>query len=275
MGIRLVALDMDGTVLLDDHLTITPAVRTAMEKAVEQGVLVVPATGRVCDMLPSVFREIGGIRYVINSNGASVRDMQEDCVLYTNLIPVETVQRILEILEPYGLLIQIYCEGKIYTESRSLKRVNDLPFTAEFIENIRKTQIELDSFQSLLEQHPEGVEKLNLAHVEPGLREKLWKQFEAMPGISVVSSAGSNIELNRKGASKGDALCHLCKLLQIDPAETMAIGDSGNDIEMLQFAGYSVVMENGTPEAKAVAKYRTASNADDGVARAIETYILQ
>lgn len=275
MGIRLVALDMDGTVLLDDHLTITPAVRTAMEKAVEQGVLVVPATGRVCDMLPSVFREIGGIRYVINSNGASVRDMQEDCVLYTNLIPVETVQRILEALEPYGLLIQIYCEGKIYTESRSLKRVNDLPFTAEFIENIRKTQIELDSFHSLLEQHPEGVEKLNLAHVEPGLREKLWKQFEAMPGIAVVSSAGSNIELNREGASKGDALYHLCKLLQIDPAETMAIGDSGNDIEMLQFAGYSVVMENGTPEAKAVAKYCTASNADDGVARAIETYILQ
>ena len=79
-----------------------------------------------------------------------------------------------------------------------------LPFAAEFIENIRKTQIELDSFQALLEEHPEGVEKLNLAHVESGLREKLWKQFEAMPGVTVVSSAGSNIELNRDaGRAKG------------------------------------------------------------------------
>ena len=50
MGIRLIALDMDGTVLLDDHLTVTPAVQLAMQKAVKRGVLVVPATGRVAAM---------------------------------------------------------------------------------------------------------------------------------------------------------------------------------------------------------------------------------
>ena len=137
------------------------------------------------------------IHILINSNGASGWDRVENRVIYSNPIPAETVRQILRILEPYGLLTQIYCGGNIYAEKRSLARVVDLPFAVEFIENIRKTQIELDSFQTLLEEHPEGVEKLNLAHVESGLREKLWKQFEAMPGVTVVSSAGSNIELNR------------------------------------------------------------------------------
>lgn len=274
MGIQLVALDMDGTVLLDDHLTVTPAVRRSIEQALAKGVTVVPATGRVAAMLPKVFYELDGIRYVINSNGASVWDRVENRVIYSNPIPAETVRQILQILEPYGLLTQIYCGGNIYAEKRSLARAVDLPFAAEFIENIRKTQIELDSFQALLEEHPEGVEKLNLAHVESGLREKLWKQFEAMPGVTVVSSAGSNIELNRDGASKGDALHHLCQRLQIPPENVMAVGDSGNDVEMLRYAGCSVAMENGTPEAKAAAKYRTASNEQDGVARAIEQFVL-
>ena len=275
MEIQLIALDMDGTVLLDDHITISPAVRTAMQAAAAQGVLVVPATGRVNDMLPKAFREMDGVRYVINSNGASVRDMQENRVVYENPIPAAAVREILAILEPYSILTQIYCGGKICTEKRSLKRVDDLPFAPEFIENIRRTQFCVDSFDTLLDQYPEGVEKLNLAYVEPGLCEKLWKQFEAMPGISVVSSIGSNIELNRKGASKGDALRYLCRTLHIAPEHVMAVGDSGNDIEMLQYAGYSVAMENGTPDAKAAAKYRTASNQEDGVARVIERFILK
>lgn len=273
MGVRLIALDMDGTVLLEDHLTVTSSVRMAMEKAIARGIPVVPATGRVYAMLPQVFHEMDGIRHVITSNGASVWDMRENRVIYADFMPVETVEQILQILEPYGLLTQLYCEGEIYAEKRSLAKVQDLPFTAEFIESIRKQQVELDSFQPLLDRHPEGVEKLNLAHVEGSLRETLWKRFEEMPGVSVVSSAGSNIELNRTGANKGNALLHLCELLQISPEEVLAVGDSGNDIEMLQYVGYSVAMENGTPEAKAAAKYRTPSNTEDGVARAIERFI--
>ena len=69
------------------------------------------------------------------------------------------------------------------------------------LEIARATYERHQTFQTLLEEHPEGVEKLNLAHVESGLREKLWKQFEAMPGVTVVSSAGSNIELNLRGQS--------------------------------------------------------------------------
>ena len=111
MGIQLVALDMDGTVLLDDHLTVTPAVRRSIEQALAKGVTVVPATGRVAAMLPKVFYELDGIRYVINSNGASVWDRVENRVIYSNPIPAETVRQILQILEPYGLLTQIYCRG--------------------------------------------------------------------------------------------------------------------------------------------------------------------
>ena len=107
MGIQLVALDMDGTVLLDDHLTVTPAVRRSIEQALAKGVTVVPATGRVAAMLPKVFYELDGIRYVINSNGASVWDRVENRVIYSNPIPAETVRQILQILEPYGLLTQI------------------------------------------------------------------------------------------------------------------------------------------------------------------------
>ena len=123
-------------------------------------------------MLPKVFYELDGIRYVINSNGASVWDRVENRVIYSNPIPAETVRQILRILDPYGLLTQIYCGGNIYAEKRSLVRVVDLPFAAEFIENIRKTQIELDSFQALLEEHPEGVEKAESGPCGVGIARK-------------------------------------------------------------------------------------------------------
>lgn len=275
MAIRLVALDMDGTILLDDHLTVTPAVRQAICAAAQKGVQVVPATGRVFSMLPDVFLQMEEVRYVINSNGASVRDLQEDKVIYQKCISVETAGKILEMLEPYGLLIQFYCEGNIYTEKRLMKHVDELPFSKEFITEIRKTQQEVDSLRTFLQEHPEGIEKCNLAHVPSPLREELWKTFGAMPELAVVSSAGSNLELNRRDASKGDALRHLCEQLHIAPEEVMAVGDSGNDIEMLQFAGYSVAMGNSTPDAMEAAKYRTASNQEDGVALAIQKFILE
>ena len=92
--------------------------------------------------------------------------------------------------------------------------------------------------------------------------------------VYITSSLNTNIEICGKTANKGDGLTNLCKLLNIKPEEVIVFGDNFNDLEMLQFAGTSVVMENGEEEIKNIADFVTLPNTEGGVGYAIEKYCL-
>lgn len=89
MNIKLIALDMDGTVLLNDHTTITPRTLKTVQAAIDQGIEVVPASGRVLSILPRAFRQLRGINYALTSNGASVVNIHTGETIYHNAISEE------------------------------------------------------------------------------------------------------------------------------------------------------------------------------------------
>ena len=124
MQIKLIALDMDGTTLNDNHITITKENRRAILAAIAKGIVVVPATGRTCFDLPYVIKRIPGIRYAITSNGSSVVDLEKNVIVYSNLIEAQTAAKALDIIEDFKVYTELYYGGIAYTRRRSFSRID-------------------------------------------------------------------------------------------------------------------------------------------------------
>lgn len=108
MGIKLVALDMDGTTLQSD-ITVARETKVTIEKAVDQGIIVVPTTGRVFGELPAEITNIDGVSYAVTSNGAQVTDLKRRMTLYENPLAEKDLDAVLKILRQYDLMIN--CKG--------------------------------------------------------------------------------------------------------------------------------------------------------------------
>ncbi len=117
-------------------------------------------------------------------------------------------------------------------------------------------------------------EKINLPYLPVDTRNELIEKLSKISDLKLTSSIPDNLEINAHNATKGIALEKLCEHLGIDKEECMAIGDNGNDADMLKFAGVSVAMGNSSQEAFDSAKYRTLSCENDGLAEAIYKFIL-
>lgn len=104
MKIKLLALDMDGTTLKSDHVTVSPANRAAIEAANARGVFVVTATGRMRHRLPEAIEQTPGLHYAVTCNGASVFDLRREAPLYANPIPMDTALRVFDTLAPFPSL---------------------------------------------------------------------------------------------------------------------------------------------------------------------------
>lgn len=274
MDIRLLALDMDGTTLSSDHITISPANRAAIEAAAARGIVVVTATGRMRGRIPEQMAAIPGLRWAVTSNGAAVVDLETGGELYSNPIPHEAAERVLDALDGFPVVYEVYCNGTSYIPTALLPLVDTFPLPPERLVMIRKTCTAVEDVRAFVRRPDTVVEKFTLPFVPPDYQEALWSRLRALEGVSLTSSVPQNCEVNSLTANKADGLAHLCERLGILPAQVMAVGDNRNDLEMLQFAGLPVAPANASEEIRAVAKYITASNDEDGVAEAIQKFLL-
>lgn len=273
MKIRLIAVDMDGTVLRSDR-TISDRTVSAMQKAMECGCTVVPASGRVANNLPKQMVSIPGLRYAVTSNGASVVNLNDKTSVYSDLLSAETSCRLLERLLSAGYFPEAYCGGVSYSDRNALTGLIRLEPSKELLDFIKNSQIFVDNLAEYFKLKKLQLEKINLPLLPRGEADGLRRDLEETRKFTLCSSFPGNIEINRAGCSKGKALEQLCGLLKIRREEVLTIGDSGNDVDMLRFAGVGVAMRNATPEARAAADCSTASNDEDGVALAIEKFAL-
>lgn len=271
MKIRLIAVDMDGTVLRTDR-TVSERTAAALQKAAERGCVVVPASGRVAGNLPKQVVSIPGIRYAITSNGASVIDMLKKVPIYSDLMDAETSRRLVERLLSEGYFAEAYCGGTAYSDRNALNNLKRLNPPEEILSFIEKSQIFVDDLPKYLVSHRLCPEKINLPFLPHGKVEGLRSRLGSNKKYTLCSSLSDNIEINRAGCSKGKALEHLCGLLEIRREEVLAVGDGGNDLTMLRFAGTGVAMRNASPQALAAADCVTATNDEDGVALAVEKF---
>lgn len=273
MKVRLIAVDLDGTVLRSDG-TVSGRTRRALGEAAARGVLVVPATGRVAKMLPEPVLAIPGVRYAVTANGASLLDLRDRSVLYSNPMPAEDAVEIIRFFSSYGLMSEAYCGGASFSERKGFERLQRLGLPDPVYRYILRSQTFVDRLPEYLVSHGLSVEKINVPFVPAELRQEIGARLSGLRRFTVTSSGSVNIEINAASCNKGEALKYLCLRQGVSPSQVMACGDSDNDVAMLRYAGLAVAMENAVPAARKAANFVTGSNDDDGVAYAVEKFVL-
>ena len=269
--IRLIALDLDGT-LLDDRKQISRRSLRALRAAADQGVLLVPATGRTVAGIPAELLALPGVRYAITANGARVMDLAENRALSEDYIPRDLALQVYDLLTQYECLVDLFQDGQGYTtEANAAQADRYVP------ENLRayvlNSRVRLPDLRTFIAQQERGLEKLTLFFLSEDQRQKAWAKVAAL-GLEVVSSLPLNMEISAAGVTKGSGLRALAGALDLPAEALMACGDGGNDIPMITAAGLGVAMGNAFPEVKAAADFITRTNNEDGIAYAIHKFVL-
>lgn len=270
--IQLLAIDLDGTTLRDDA-SLSLNVKKALESVIKQNILVVPCTGRALGSLSPEVKAIQGITYAVTSNGAAIEHLLSGQRIYCNLLDKEVSLAILEQVSYYDVMVEVFIQGKAYTEQRFLNHLTHYGTSENYIPYVLSTRNPVDDIRAVIEQSPENIENINLKTADKQLRQTLWNQLVLMQTVSITSSSAMNIEVSAADTGKAQAIAHLCKKLGFTMDQVMAIGDSLNDVTLLRQAGISVAMENGVNEVKQAADFITLSNEADGVAHAIKHFL--
>lgn len=271
--IKMIGLDLDGT-LLTDKKELTERTRKAVSSALEQGVVVLAATGRPWLGVPEELRNFPGMRYALTSNGARIIDTLENRVIEEHLLSPDLAKKALEICGKYDTLQEVYFDGQGYAPADKMACVEKYHKNPSMCEYMRKTRIPVKDIFELVEKENRGLDKVQALFADMKERSQAWRELKTDSGLELVGSLKYNIEINAAGVNKGTGLVNLGRLLGIRREEIMACGDGDNDEVMLREAGLGVAMANAEEQVKAAADYVTLSNEEDGVAAAIEKFVL-
>lgn len=273
MAIKLIALDLDGTLLTTDK-RLTGRTRKALSVCAAKGIHIVPATGRAGNGIPKEIVELPGVRYAITANGAAMIDLENGRQIGSFCIPWRKAAELAGTVSEYPVMCDAYINGRGKCEERFLYELEDYGLQPEICRLIRATRDLVPDLKAYIIDNQCEVDKINLifkkSELKNGLKEKIRPVFEHDSKILVTSSTPFNLELNDRNATKGGGLSFLSSYLGLKKEEMMAFGDGENDITMLQTAGVSVAMGNGIPLLREQADFVTGSNDQDGVAAAIE-----
>ncbi len=273
MGIKLIALDIDGTTL-NSSGKLTDRTRNALEEAIEKGVYVVMATGRCFEALPEDVMSIKGMNYVVTSNGAMVKDLKTGEVISRNCIDPAAVVEAEKILNGCGHQVEIFIDGRAYIEKELYDYIKNGGKTYRYREYVMKTRNPVEGLMEKLLANKDKIENINIFFETQEAKAKMHPVLLGIDNATVTSSLDNNWEIGGATTSKANALAQLQKMLGISREEMMACGDSPNDIDMLKEAGISVAVGNAKEPVKQMASYISTSNNEDGVARAVEKFVL-
>lgn len=273
--IKMIGFDLDGT-LLTDQKELGEYTVQILKRAVEEGIVILPITGRPLCGLPEEVTGLTGLRYAITANGARILDLKNAAVLKEQLVSVETAEKILDILGNYDSFREIYYDGTGYAEREKLEQIDHFFEEGPMAEYVRSTRQPVENLMDKFRKESREVDKVQGVFADLGEREAALDEIRKLEGVTITGALHNNIEVNAAGVDKGNALLWLAQYLGIAPEETMAFGDGNNDITLLEKAGTGVAMKNGIEEVKHAADRITEkTNDEEGAAKFIETYVLK
>ena len=269
-AIRLVAIDLDGT-LIGSDLLVSDTDRDAIHRAEAAGVSVCFATGRLFSAGRRFADELGTGGYLIPLNGAAVYDLPSSRMVKAVPLVVDVAREALDALRENGFRVQLYFDDRLYLDGTDER-------TDEYLRLSRIEPVLVPDLRELLNgkrpSEPGPMKVLGISsetHVLQQVRE-LGDRFGSR--ANVFRSLRQYLEITDPGANKGAALSWLAGQQGLDSASVAAIGDSDNDASMLQWAGRSFAVANGTPLAKATAQ-RVVAPQGLGVAEALNALLAE
>lgn len=266
MAIKLIVTDLDGT-LLNDQKQVSDRTIAAIRAAQAQGVKVTVATGRMHVAAAYFARKIGADVPVISCNGGLVKEVDGNGIVFANCFAPEVTHAVLAECYQNDWYAQWYIEDRIYAKEFRPEMFSGY----KMIEGFKVSEIG-DAFSA----YTDGVIQIvirdangRIAGIQEKIREKFGDRLELQQNTDV------SVDITPPGIHKAVGLRHLLEKLGLKRGEVIAFGDADNDLAMLRYAGLSIATKNAIDEAKAIADYVTDDCNHDGVAKAIERYVLK
>ncbi len=276
MSIKLVALDLDGTTL-DSAGNLPDINKKALEEAITKGIKIVIATGRSYYSLPKEVTEIKGLKYAITSNGAQIRDLISEEVLFSACIDPVAVKRAAEVIvdNGYDSDIEVFVNGAAYMERKTWEDILRGRITYRRKSYIESTRRPVDDIVKFMLSNEDRIENINICFADLSKKPQIRKTLEVMDEISTVTTSfDNNWEIGGLNTSKANALVKLGKNLGLVKEEMMGCGDSPNDIPMIKACGIGVAMGNAKESVKEIANFISGTNDEGGVSQAIHKFVL-
>ena len=276
MKYKMICIDMDGT-LLGKRKRISERNKNAIKQAHDKGIEIVVTTGRLYNNAAYFSKLLGVDSPVIAANGAIVIDQKNNEVIYECGIPKDECIKILKILIKYNSFFQFNTRNMIYCNNWITKTATKGYMTKQhFFEHL---QVEYEIVKSqecwINIFNKEEVDKSIVFTPLKSTMIKIKDEINKLNSVDCFASGDHSLEINYKDVSKGNAIKSLLDKYNIKEEELVCIGDNENDISMIKLAGLGIAMGNAISEVKNIADYITDTNKRDGVAKAIEKFILK
>lgn len=268
--IKLIGVDMDGT-LLNEQQRISEKTMMVLEKAIMEGIIIVPITGRGIHGLPAQLSEFRGIDYAVTGNGASAYDLKNNKLIYSKPLSVEKALEVFDLGESLGGDGGIQLDGYQYiSEEKYAEKCAEESMREHFQIGFKITK----DMRNTIAESKGLIDKINIFFDTPEKKYEALKYFQRVENVNISYAFDINIEVNSLGATKGKGLLELSKLTNIPLKNIMCIGDGLNDLEMITLAGIGVAMGNSLGELKEHSDFVTLDNNNDGAAEAIIKFAL-
>lgn len=278
MTVKMLCTDLDGTMLRSDK-TISSFSLSVLKKAADQGIVTVPVTGRHLGGIPESVLE-QGVKYAICSNGAGLYDTVNKKVLKEECIPDYVMKELIDVFPELDIMADLFTFEHAYSDMRNMDVLKDVDASEPVKAYIRSSRVITDDIKTFYLENNLHVQKITANFRKTGSdyknRDRLREILSQYDCLEYVTGGANNIEVTARTATKGNCIKFLSELTGISLAETAAIGDTENDISMLNTAGISIAMLNADREVKEICSSCTDYDNDhDGAAKFIEKMFLK
>lgn len=265
--IRLVAFDLDGTLLKSDH-TISQLSLLAIEELRRKGIKIAIASGRIFTMLESYCHTLNNPDFVISVNGGSIDDLKNDKIVTRNYVPFDDAKRVIQ----YCLSEQLDCSlltRKSCYFTRSSERIKRFESYNTLAKKQGLKEIDLNYYDEMTDEIDQ-IEKILIYETNSSKTRQLMKFIDQNTQLSHTSSGKHLLDVSSKNISKGEALKTIMSYMGINKDACCVFGDYDNDVSMFEVAGIAIAMGNASKKALEASDYVTESHDDEGIAIAIK-----
>ena len=267
----IIGVDLDGTLLMSNK-EITDRTLWVIEQAVRKGNVIVPVTGRPISGIPKSILECKEIEYAITSNGAVTYNLKENRIIDNKCLPMSACKQIYQSLYCSASAFEVFVEGVAYEDEQTFQNLMRRYCNTMYFEYISRSRKIVSNVEDFL--YSGKVDEISVMFDKNSVAHTAIHNIRKITGIQAVETVQCEFEIYNMSAGKGNALINLSEKLGFLQKEVVAIGDSNNDLDMMEKAGFSIAMENASKKVKKAADVVTSSNDRDGVAEAIIKFIM-
>lgn len=270
MEIKLIALDLDRTTL-NAQGKLSPANRAAILRAIDKGIHVCIASGRAFDTLPVEVVSIPGIEYAITSNGAAVYRIEDKLCMRSFLLKSESVEAIMKATAGYPVVYEAFIGGAAYAAKAYVEQPAQYGATPQSVAYVQSTRHLLEDMTQFILENKTQLDSMDIVVKDESMKQQITALVEeTAQDVYITSSIKNLVEIAYKDAGKKSGVQFIAAHLGIQRENIAAFGDADNDLDMIQYAGCGIAMENASERLLASADYVTRHHDSDGLAYAFE-----